>query len=171
MAYLELWRHNIPADKELIFSFVYFFPERIPYNMDLTKLRRQRQRERQKSNRFNKQNNNSASASRFSYISLQSRLHNYDVKWPNFKFILEREPPCRKLCWVAPGFFLLEKEFRYNHNSRPELYTEILRLSVLRGQDAPWYFVCLKGFAYALKIRDLTQRTTLICNHEKFNSL
>ena len=91
MVYLELWRHNRPADKELIFTFVYFFPERIPYNMDLTKRRRRRQQERQKSNRFNEQNNNSARASRFSYISLQSRLHKYDVKWPNFKFILERE--------------------------------------------------------------------------------
>ena len=57
---------------------------------DLTKLRRRRQRERQKRNRFNEQNNNSARASRFFYISLQS-LHNYDVKWPNFKFTWERK--------------------------------------------------------------------------------
>ena len=32
-------------------------------------------------------------------------------------------------------------------------------------------YVRLKEFAYALKIRDLTLRTTLIGNHEKVNSL
>ena len=36
---------------------------------DLTKLQRRRQRERQKSTKFNEQNNNSAHASRFLYIS------------------------------------------------------------------------------------------------------
>ena len=55
---------------------------------DLTKLRRRRQGERQKSIRFNEQNNNSTRASRF-FPSLP--LHNYDVKWPNFKFTWERE--------------------------------------------------------------------------------
>ena len=60
----------------------------------------------------------------------------------------------------TPRFFPLEKKFRHNHKSRPELYTEILELSVLRGQDAPWYYVHLKEFAYTLKIRDLTPNHT-----------
>ena len=60
----------------------------------------------------------------------------------------------------TPRFFPLEKKFRHNHKSRPELYTEILELSVLPGQDAPWSYVHLKEFADTLKIRDLTQNHT-----------
>ena len=66
-------------------------------------------------------------------------------------------------------FFFQERIFRCK--SGPELCTEISRLSVLRGQDAPSRYVLLKEFAYAFKIRDLTQKTTLIGNHEKTNSL
>ena len=39
-----------------------------------------------------------------------------------------------------------------------------------RGEDAPSRYLRLKEFAYALKIRDLTLKTTLIGNHEKVNS-
>ena len=89
---------------------------------------------------------------------------------------LEAEPPLIELLSTPPPpppppVISLGKKIRYNYKSRPELYTEILRLSVLRGQDAPWHYLHLKEFAYALTIRDLTLRTTLIGNHEKFNSL
>ena len=47
--------------------------------------RRRQQRECQESNRLNKQNDNSARASRFFVISLPS-LHYYDVQMPNFTF-------------------------------------------------------------------------------------
>ena len=50
------------------------------------------------------------------------------------------------------------------------MWTEISRRSVSRGQDAPSRYLRLKEFAYALKIIDLTLRTTLIGNHEKVNS-
>ena len=43
-----------------------------------------------KNNRFNEQNNNSARASRF-FVQFLPSLHNYQVKWPNFKFTLERQ--------------------------------------------------------------------------------
>ena len=59
---------------------------------DLTKPRQRRERERQNAIGLNEQNNNSARASRFLYISLPS-LQNCDVKWPNFKFTCERERP------------------------------------------------------------------------------
>ena len=45
----------------------------------------------------------------FLYISLPS-LHNYDVKWPNFKFTWERERQGDKfyhLCLNSHGCFLL----------------------------------------------------------------
>ena len=57
-----------------------------PNNRDLTKLRRRRQGERQKSDKKTTAHVHHA----FLYISLLS-LHNYDVKWPNFKFTWERE--------------------------------------------------------------------------------
>ena len=53
------------------------------YN-EITKLRQWWQRKLKKSKRLNKQNNNSACASRFS-VHLLAVPSNYDVKWPNFK--------------------------------------------------------------------------------------
>ena len=45
----------------------------------------------------NEQNNNA-----FLYISLHS-LHNYDVKWPNFKFTWEREQQGDKFYHLCPN--------------------------------------------------------------------
>ena len=57
-------------------------------------------RERLKQNSFYEQNNNSARASRFLYISLPS-LPNYDVKWPNFELTWERERQGDKFCFLS----------------------------------------------------------------------
>ena len=56
-----------------------------------------------KNERFNEQNNNSARALRFLYICLPS-LHNYDVKWPNFKFTWEQERQGDKFYRLCPNF-------------------------------------------------------------------
>ena len=53
---------------------------------------------------------------------------------------LGAEPPLIESLSIPP-VISLGKKIRYNYKSRPELYTEILRLSVLRGQDAPCRYV------------------------------
>ena len=79
-----------PADDHLRYGLIPMLAVYRAVIRDLTKLRWRWQGERYKSNRFNEQNNNSAQASHFLYISLLS-LHSYDVKWPNFKFTWEQE--------------------------------------------------------------------------------
>ena len=59
-------------------------------NRDLTKLRRRRQRDCQKAKQQHA----------FLYTSLQS-LHNYDVKWRNFKLTWEREQRSDKFYYLC----------------------------------------------------------------------
>ena len=79
---------------------------------DLTKLLRRRQRERLlKRNCCYEQNNNSALATPFSFISLPS-LHNYNVKWTNFKLTWERERRGTRSPLFSSRLGIREKKFQ-----------------------------------------------------------
>ena len=69
------------------------------YN-EITKLRQWWQRKLKKSKRLNKQNNNSARASRF-FFTFPCRPFQPRVKWPNFKFTWERERQDHKFYWIS----------------------------------------------------------------------
>ena len=69
---------------------------------DLTKPRRRRQRERQKTIGLLSKTKTLHAHHAFLYISLPS-LHNYDVKWPNFKFTWERERQGDKFYHLCPN--------------------------------------------------------------------
>ena len=73
-------------------------------NRDLTKPRRRRQRERKKTIGLMSKTREQlcTSITLFLYISLPS-LHNYDVKWPNFKFTWEREWQGDKFYHLCPN--------------------------------------------------------------------
>ena len=69
---------------------------------DLTKPRRRRQWERQKTMDLMRKTTTLHVHHAFLYISLPS-LHNYHVKWPNFKFIWERERQGDKFYHLCPS--------------------------------------------------------------------
>ena len=77
---------------------------------DLTKPRRRRQLERQKTIGVMSKTKTLHVHHAFLYVSLPS-LHNYDVKWPNFKFTCERERQGDKfyhLCVNLSAFLSLQ---------------------------------------------------------------
>ena len=69
---------------------------------ELTKPRRRRQRERQTLIGLMSKTTTLHVHHAFLYISLPS-LHNYDVKWPNFKFTWERERQGDKFYHLCPN--------------------------------------------------------------------
>ena len=73
------------------------------YIRDLTKPRRWRQQEPQKTIGLMSKTKTVHVHRAFLYIALPS-LHNYDVKWPNFKFTWEREWHDDKFYHLCPHF-------------------------------------------------------------------
>ena len=73
---------------------------------DLTKPRRRRQRERQKTTGLMSKTTTLHAHHAYLYTSLPS-LHNYDVKWPNFKFTWERERQGDKFYHLRPNLSAL----------------------------------------------------------------
>ena len=69
---------------------------------DLTKPRRRRQRERQKTMGLISKTTTLHVHHAFLYTSLPS-LHDYDVKWPHFKFTWERERQADKFYHLCPN--------------------------------------------------------------------
>ena len=85
-------------------------------NRELTKLRPRRQGERQKAISLMSKTTTLHVHHAFLYISLPS-LHNYDVKWPNFKFTWERERQGDKYSTISVWTRTLSPLFNFNQNS------------------------------------------------------